>query len=352
MRWLNASHVMNKGLWQRAIDDKLLGYVFARAHGVPTPSVLFCDPRGPPALPERWPEEWGCCFAIKPLYGYADFGIMLVEHNVDRFSGAVLRGRDDVMRFLRTQGVPRLHRRTVYVETIIRPEAALYGRNATPPDFKFMMFGSTIGSVAIIEARKTRNACMAWVDEDFKRTDLHGCVCREIGGDSPCLYKHCDKGLPPKPQRWHEMVGAAKKLGKIVGVHMRVDLFAGKTGGPVLGEFTPWHANGKMHCDLRPVAQSDSWSAAAASIAPKDGSKKKSSKDHDRVAGALRRRDGLSGETHTVDVCAMGRMWQEHGREEGGPHNPMPPPVLRGWPALMYNEQAKCLAAVRLLKPA
>ena len=29
----------------------------------------------------------------------------------------------------------------------------------------------------------------------------------------------------------------------------------------------------------------------------------------------------------------------------------MPPPVLRGWPALMYNEQAKCLAAVRLLKP-
>ena len=51
MRWLNASHVMNKGLWQRAIDDKLLGYVFARAHGVPTPSVLFCDPRGPPALP-------------------------------------------------------------------------------------------------------------------------------------------------------------------------------------------------------------------------------------------------------------------------------------------------------------
>ena len=65
--------------------------------------MLFCDPLTA-ALHERWPEEWGCCFAIKPLYGYADFGIMLVEHNVDRFSGAVLRGRDDVMRFLRTQG--------------------------------------------------------------------------------------------------------------------------------------------------------------------------------------------------------------------------------------------------------
>ena len=303
--------------------------------------------------PDKWPDEWGCCFAIKPLYGYADFGIMLVENNVDRFSGALLRGRDDVLRHLRTQGVPRLHRRTVYVETIVRPEAALYGRNETPPDFKFMMFGNHVASVAIIEARKTRNACMAWVDANFRRTDLHGCVCREINGDSPCLYKHCDKGLPPQPKQWHEMVRVAKKLGNIVGVHMRVDLFAGKFGGPVLGEFTPWHANGKMHCDLRPVSQGDTWTAAAASIAPRgngSSSRRKAAKA-ERVPGSLRRRDGLSGETHTVDACAMGRLWQEHGREEGGPHDPRPPAVLRGWPALMYNEQAKCLAATRLLKP-
>ena len=31
---------------------------------------------------------------------------------------------------------------------------------------------------------------------------------------------------------------------------MRVDLFAGEFG-VVLGEFTPWHTNGKMHCDIR-----------------------------------------------------------------------------------------------------
>ena len=76
-----------------------------------TPSVLFCDPRGPAALPEEWPASWGCCFAIKPLYGFNDFGVMLVEDGVDRFTGEPLGGRDDVLRFLRKQGVPRLMRR-------------------------------------------------------------------------------------------------------------------------------------------------------------------------------------------------------------------------------------------------
>ena len=74
-RWLNASYVLEHGLWQRAIDDKLLGYIYARSVGVATPSVLFCDPRGPLFLPEEWPTEWGCCFAIKPLYGFLTDGL-------------------------------------------------------------------------------------------------------------------------------------------------------------------------------------------------------------------------------------------------------------------------------------
>ena len=66
-RWLNVSYTLKHNLWQRAIDDKLLGYVFARSIGVPTPSVLFCDDRGPSSLPDVWPKSWGCCFVIKPL---------------------------------------------------------------------------------------------------------------------------------------------------------------------------------------------------------------------------------------------------------------------------------------------
>ena len=68
--------------------------------------------------------------------------------------------------------LPRLHRSTVYIETIVRPEAALYHQNATPPDFKFIMFGRRVASVAIISGRKTRGACMAWVDEAYERWEV------------------------------------------------------------------------------------------------------------------------------------------------------------------------------------
>ena len=102
--------------------------------GVATPSVLFCDPRGPLFLPEEWPTEWGCCFAIKPLYGFNDMAVMLIEHGIDRFTGARLRGREDVLTHLRQSNVPQLHRSTIYIETIIRPEEGLYSPTATPPE--------------------------------------------------------------------------------------------------------------------------------------------------------------------------------------------------------------------------
>ena len=223
--------------------------------------------------------------------------------------------------------MPRLHRRTVYIETVVRAERQQYAHNATPPDFKFFMFGKTVGSVAIIAGRKTADACMAWVDEDFKRTDLHGCVCREVSKLSPCSYRHCDTNFPPKPTQWESMVRLARRLGSTVGVHMRIDLFASASGVPTLGEFTPWHSNGKMHCDMRPLNPSK------------------------LVPGATRRRQGVTGETHWIDMCRLGRQWSEAGAEEGGQTGLETPAVLRGWPALMYNERSKCMAATKMLKP-
>ena len=66
----------------------------ARAVGVRTPSVLFCNARGPGSLPTVWPSSWGCCFAIKPLYGYMDWGIMLVEFaTAEELTGNVDEGK-------------------------------------------------------------------------------------------------------------------------------------------------------------------------------------------------------------------------------------------------------------------
>ena len=92
-RWRNKDHVRVKSLWQAAIDDKLIGFLYARSIGVNTPSVLWCDQRGIIALPLVWPKEWGCCFVIKPLHGYNDIGVMVVDHGVDVFTGWRLTGR-------------------------------------------------------------------------------------------------------------------------------------------------------------------------------------------------------------------------------------------------------------------
>ena len=138
------------------------------------------------------------------------------------------------------------------------------------------------------------------------------------------------------------MVRAARRLGQLVGVHYRIDLYASKFGVPMLGEFTPWHTNGKMHCDLRPpethaVRLYRNQNAVGA---------------HELSAVMRPRRNALTNKHETIDACRLGRLWDARGADEGGHFDPRPPPVLRNWPHLMYNERAKCQLAVSQLRPA
>ena len=92
-RWMDPARVLKESLWQAAIDDKLIGYMYARSIGVATPSVLWCDVIGVHALPSLFPESWGCCFVLKPLHGYNSIGVSIIDHGVDRFTGWPVRGR-------------------------------------------------------------------------------------------------------------------------------------------------------------------------------------------------------------------------------------------------------------------
>lgn len=201
-----------------------------------------------------------------------------------------------------------------------------------------------VGSVAILEGHKqTPDACMAWVDEAFARTDYYGCVCEheaaaeeETGEGRGCAARHCDTSRPARPRQWEAMAQLARRLGGLIGIHMRVDMYASSTGEPVLGEFTPWHTSGRMHCHMPRVDEHEADAAARQRV------------------GTARLRDGRTGATHTVDVCSLGRMWREaalganEGRllalKEGGAlGRGLPtPPVLRGWPELLKDDQAKC----------
>jgi hypothetical protein len=115
-RWQNTTTLKATGLWQAAINDKLIGFVYARSVGVRTPSVLGCYPNGILGLPRRWPVRWGCCFVLKPLYGFNGVGVILVQNGVDRISGWPVRGKHDVVNLLKWRGTGKQFTSRTYCE--------------------------------------------------------------------------------------------------------------------------------------------------------------------------------------------------------------------------------------------
>jgi len=136
----------------------------------------------------------------------------------------------------------------MYVESLVTaaPWPGSGSRSdAAPPDFKFFTFGANIETCLVVLNRNTDHDCMMWVDEDWKRQDLHGCAQKN---ESRGLHRlRCSPDVPP-PKNWPELVATAKKLGKAAGIHFRVDLYDDATRGALLGEFTPFSLSGKYHC--------------------------------------------------------------------------------------------------------
>jgi hypothetical protein len=191
-----------------------------------------------------------------------------------------------------------------------------------PYDYKFYMFNGVVGTVRIGARRGVDASCRMLVDENFNRVDAFGCFyyvsakekrtdktgqCSAFGavdltqGEKRELFS-C--GDVEKPEAWDKLVETAKRLSRMVGIFMRVDLFEDTlTGEIVLGEFTPWPDNGNNHC--------------MATIDP---------------------------ETGCVDPCRLGRLWEQGNKDansmEGGP-NPLYPEYLKGWSRLSPPEQCE-----------
>ena len=175
--------------WASALENKIVGWAFARSLGVATPRILHCASR-PADLPPAWPSQWGARFVVKPLHGSSALGVLLLDGGVDRLSNRTVRGRDDVLALYRKHRKAGWTRQPVLVEEMVqRPggEPAL--------DVKFYMLGGKFGGAYIDlgpadrhgashKRRKDVNAraCVAWVDADGQtRTDRHGCVIQREG---------------------------------------------------------------------------------------------------------------------------------------------------------------------------
>lgn len=162
------------------------------------------------------------------------------------------------------------------MEGLVRPApwpGSMQRLHDPSPDFKFFTFGLKIPTVLIILHRKSDRECIMWVDDHFRRQDRHGCTLFDpLTGKYDTFghtkWKHCSS--IPKPPNWSKLVSTARLLGAAVSIHFRVDLFDSAHSGVLLGEFAPFHSNGKIQCvvertrsgDLDPCILGRAWKEA------------------------------------------------------------------------------------------
>ena len=131
-----------------------------------------------------------------------------------------------------------------------------------PTEYKFFMFGGHVGSVGAVFGMGTVHQCTAWFDGSHTRLPA-ACVSCKKCGDTVSIGQVCPIGTPAQPSNWEAIKAVAIMFGEALAVHYRIDILASNQG-PVLLEFTPWHANGRSHALIgcygrhrRPAARSN-----------------------------------------------------------------------------------------------
>ena len=129
-------YVKKHHIWQNLVNNKLIGSIFAAAHGVHAPRVLGCFPGGATKLPAKWPDSWGDHFVIKPLDGSSSKGVLLLDRTkglaanqsnyVDRLSQKTktlakssINGRLDFQRHYQRSGLSVLLPGLLIVEELV-----------------------------------------------------------------------------------------------------------------------------------------------------------------------------------------------------------------------------------------
>jgi hypothetical protein len=309
--WLNATNYPHGPPWVAAVQNKVLGAVFARSVGVRTPRVLFCGSLRD--LPETWPSTWGGRFVCKPLWGHSSLGVLILIDGVDVSTGRPFAGRRDVAAIYEHRNGSSSkesdllqHQRNALV--IIEELVQSFRGDVPPKDHKFYMIAGRAAGMYVTAVdpggSRVHDSCEAWFAADGStRIDRHGCISRTRGlvpgrtrCDKPgCRQRPsagkalCARSPPPLPPPvWARLLGTAQKLSDAIGVPYRIDLFVSADGTPVLGEFTARPMSGNFHCAVP---------------------------DHPT--------------TGMPDFCHLGRLWASYGRE-GGVSLP-PPPVFQAF---------------------
>jgi glycosyltransferase involved in cell wall biosynthesis len=214
-----------KDIKEKFISKKLIGEKYALSHGVPVVPKFFVttdydDPRFS-NLPNT--------FVLKSSVGYSAKQVFPVDGGINVFSGEPI-SVEIILNHLKSDEFVQNQEHSLIVEELIEDE---FGYKI-PLDYKFFMFGEKIAAIQVIDrsSKIKKEQVQGFYDEKWNKIPL----------DIWPIRKEVDKFL--KPTQLDNMSKAAKKLGKALGMYMRIDFYASKNAF-YLGEFTPTPDGGK-----------------------------------------------------------------------------------------------------------
>jgi hypothetical protein len=248
-----AGHV----IWQQTVlEDKWGFYVFCKANGIRVPQIYMCSTDGPESLKD-WREPAGLGFVVKIKDGYGSKGVYLMESG---FGGREQISGESMTREMVMEKMQKVENRNQRVGNLHAEELVKSSTIGIPtPDYKIHVANGEILYVAIIHNRGTDLECAAIFNERFNRVDEHGCFswirkykppkpgeCSVSTKDAPVAdYSRC--GDFARPKEWDQLVAMAKKMSRIIGIYVRIDMYIHE-GEIIMGEATFTPTLGKYHC--------------------------------------------------------------------------------------------------------
>jgi hypothetical protein len=281
-----ASHVKGSPPWWQNINRKMGGFAFANFMGIRAPKVLGCVQIRPLhtastdkakirasqmllKLKQQNPEG----FVIKPAEGFSASGVFIFgENSIIDVSAMHHNGKSSHVT------VASVANKMVTAGGYWQAEEMVASMSpGKVEDYKFLMFGGSVAMVLYMQ-RSTSHDCIAVTDltntfryesnvdciggpihESTCSKDMHPKIrarnaraewksCTDSQMKSTVLAKANRKNPDPQAKRlWDETVAAVKKMGAVIDVQMRIDMFISPQG-PTIGEFTPYHRSNLKDC--------------------------------------------------------------------------------------------------------
>ena len=214
-----------KKIEEKFLSKKLIGEKYALSHNVPVVPKFFVTEDYDDVRFLDLPDT----YVLKSSVGYSAKQVFPVSNGSNVFSGEPI-AVDDILNTLKSDEFVQNQKHSLIVEELVEDE---FGYDI-PLDYKFFMFGDEIATIQVIDrsSKKKNEQTQGFYYENWKKIPL----------DIWPIRKEVDKFL--KPSQLENMTNAAKKLGKALGIYMRIDFYASKDAF-YLGEFTPTPDGGK-----------------------------------------------------------------------------------------------------------